>query len=188
MKPVETPVKELNVDSRMVIQRRTDGSEDFYRTWNEYRDGFGDLNNEFWLGNLNIHHITSQGLHDLRIDLEDFDGQTRFAQYKNFSQTSAQDFFRLTIGQYSGDAGDSLNTHRGYQFSARGHDLDSSAENCAEVFKGAWWFRGCVASNLNGEFLTANHSSYAQGLIWITWRGAFYSLKKTVMKIRPTQI
>ena len=33
-----------------VIQRRTDGSVDFFRPWNDYRDGFGDLNNEFWLG------------------------------------------------------------------------------------------------------------------------------------------
>ena len=35
-----------------IIQRRTDGSEIiiFYRTWNEYIDGFGDLSNGFWLG------------------------------------------------------------------------------------------------------------------------------------------
>ncbi|XP_041372734.1 ficolin-1-A-like [Gigantopelta aegis] len=87
-----------------VIQRRTDGSEDFYRTWDEYRDGFGDLNNEFWLGNTNIHRLSRQGVFDLRIDMEDFEGNRVYAQYTNFSLASEQDYFRLRVGNYSGDA------------------------------------------------------------------------------------
>ncbi|XP_037120186.1 fibrinogen C domain-containing protein 1-like [Syngnathus acus] len=33
-----------------VIQRRKDGSVDFFRGWNDYRKGFGDLAGEHWLG------------------------------------------------------------------------------------------------------------------------------------------
>ena len=59
----------------------------------------------FLLGNTNIHRITSQGYYDLKIDLEDFHGNTRYALYKNFAVSSEDDFFRLSIGAYSGDAG-----------------------------------------------------------------------------------
>ena len=33
-----------------VFQKRIDGSEDFYRGWNDYVNGFGKLDGEFWLG------------------------------------------------------------------------------------------------------------------------------------------
>lgn len=44
-----------------VLQRRLNGSVDFYRGWNDYKHGFGDLNSEFWLGNEKIHQLTNQG-------------------------------------------------------------------------------------------------------------------------------
>ena len=40
-----------------MFQRRQDGKVNFNRKWTEYRDGFGDLNGEFWLGNDHIHDI-----------------------------------------------------------------------------------------------------------------------------------
>ena len=33
-----------------VIQRRVDGSTDFYKNWNDYENGFGDLATNFYLG------------------------------------------------------------------------------------------------------------------------------------------
>ena len=43
-----------------VIQQRSNGSVNFYRGWNEYRNGFGDLQTEFWLGNEQIYQLTNQ--------------------------------------------------------------------------------------------------------------------------------
>ncbi|CAC5366590.1 unnamed protein product [Mytilus coruscus] len=35
-----------------VIQRRLDGTTDFYRNWHEYKQGFGNVNLEYWLGSI----------------------------------------------------------------------------------------------------------------------------------------
>lgn len=67
-----------------VIQRRVDGSVSFDRTWRDYRDGFGDLHSEFWLGNDHIHELSTQGDYALRIDLEDWSNKHKHAIYQRF--------------------------------------------------------------------------------------------------------
>ena len=67
-----------------VIQRRGDYGEpreDFNRNWNDYKQGFGDKNKEFWLGNDQIHELTKAGDMKLRVELEAHDGRTAWAEY-----------------------------------------------------------------------------------------------------------
>ncbi|KAL7742448.1 hypothetical protein ACLKA6_019078 [Drosophila palustris] len=58
----------------MVFLRRTDGSVNFYRNWKTYKNGFGDLDNEFFLGLDKIHKITKETSQELLVVLEDFEG------------------------------------------------------------------------------------------------------------------
>ncbi len=85
-----------------VFQRRVDGSVDFYRGWKDYKTGFGELNSEFWLGLDKIHRMTSSKSNELRIELEDFSGNTRYALYSDVSIAAEIDKYRLSIGSYSG--------------------------------------------------------------------------------------
>ena len=55
-----------------VFQRRQDGPVDFYRGWNDYKSGFGQLTSEFWLGNDKIHRLISSRPSSLRVELEDW--------------------------------------------------------------------------------------------------------------------
>ncbi|VDI41721.1 Hypothetical predicted protein [Mytilus galloprovincialis] len=51
---------------------RQDGRVDFYKGWEDYVNGFGNLKTEFWLGNDKLYKLTSNGYYELRVDLEDF--------------------------------------------------------------------------------------------------------------------
>ena len=85
-----------------VFQKRRDGSVDFFRGWNDYKNGFGNLNGEFWLGLDKIHRLTVSGGYKLRVDLEDHHGNTAFANYSSFSVTSERAKYQLSLGSYSG--------------------------------------------------------------------------------------
>ncbi|XP_076072706.1 uncharacterized protein LOC143044534 isoform X1 [Mytilus galloprovincialis] len=90
-----------------VFQRRINGTTDFFRGWEEYENGFGNLEAEFWLGNRKINELTSNGLHELRVDLTDFDGNSGYAKYSRFSVGDASTQYRLEVGGYSGNIGQS---------------------------------------------------------------------------------
>ena len=135
----------------VVIQRRTTGHTDFDRVWDEYKQGFGSLDDDFWMGNDKIHAITASGSHELRIDLR-YKGRTAFAHYDNFAVADESENYRLTIGAYDGTAGDSLSYHNGKEFTTLYNDNDSSFTNCAFHNGGGWWFGDCDEANLNGHW------------------------------------
>ncbi|CAC5394938.1 ANGPT4 [Mytilus coruscus] len=88
-----------------VIQKRLNGTTDFYRNWQEYKQGFGNVNLEHWLGNDNLHKILSAKNYKLRIDLKDWNGNAKYADYNTFVVGSEDTNYTLTISGYSGDAG-----------------------------------------------------------------------------------
>ena len=168
-----------------VFQRRQDGSEDFYRGWDDYVVGFGDLSGESWLGSDKIHRLTNGVMTTLRIDIGDFEGRTAFAQYATFRVLNSSTNYTLNVAGYSGNAGDSLAYHNGQPFSTKDRDSDSNGhDNCAIAYSGAWWYKICHESNLNGLYHSGSHASYADGVNWLTWKGHYYSLRFSEMKLR----
>lgn len=129
----------------ILIQKRFDGSENFYRNWNDYKQGFGKISQEFFVGLEKIYKLTSSQPYELLIVMEDFDNSKRYAKYDLFEIGSENEQYVLKkLGKYSGNAGDSLSYHQGSKFSTKDKDNDDHPKfNCAEKFSSAWWFKGC---------------------------------------------
>ena len=169
----------------LVIQRRMDGSVNFYRAWSDYRQGFGNPSGEFWIGLKTMHSLTQSRTYKLRIDLEDFEGNTRYAEYSTFAISDEAHGYTLSIGTYSGTAGDALTRHNNRPFLTKDHRGTGSSAPCPVRYKGAWWYRYCHHSNLNGQYLRGAHTSHADGVNWFHWKGYYYSLKTSIMMIKP---
>lgn len=180
----------INGTGWTVFQRRLEGLTNFTRGWLEYRYGFGNPYGEFWAGNDFLHLMTSQKQYILRIDLWDWQGTRRYAEYDFFEVGSEWDKYKLSVSAYQGNAGDSLSYHNGMAFSTRDADNDLHREHCAAEMKSGWWFNGCFSSNLNGVYhkgwYTSRGSSFPDGIVWFTMKESeYYSAKKVEMKLRP---
>ncbi|ROT66816.1 hypothetical protein C7M84_015123 [Penaeus vannamei] len=168
---------------RVPAARRRPSPGGLLRTWMEYARGFGSSPcREFWLGLDHIHALTSHAPAELRVDLADFEGATAYAKYSSFHVADRASDYKLTVGGYSGTAGDSMIPRQnGYGFSAKDKGLA-----CANKYFGGWWYGSpCHFSNLNGLYLSGPHDTFAVGVNWYHWKGFGYSLKTTVMMTRP---
>ncbi|XP_078617020.1 uncharacterized protein LOC144885135 [Branchiostoma floridae x Branchiostoma japonicum] len=174
-----------------VIQRRFDGSVLFNRTWDEYRDGFGTWDGEFYLGNEKIHKLTNMNKYMVRFVVTDWKGEVRWAEYDHFRIENESTNYRAHVGRVSSD-----HEHGGQfimddaQFSTFDKDNDSYEDgNCAKEMASAGWFSNCgISCNWNGRYYKTGRyeiSGAADGMWWWNWHGVSYSLKAITVKIRP---
>ncbi|XP_051716419.1 tenascin-N isoform X2 [Ctenopharyngodon idella] len=166
----------------IVFQRRNTGKLDFMKRWRDYMKGFGELKDEFWLGLEKIYELTNTPTqYEVRFDLG-LGSERTYAVYDNFKVAPSKQKFKLTIGNYKGNAGDAMTYHQGGSFSTVDSDNDIALGNCALTHQGAWWYKNCHLANLNGRFGDNRHS---MGVNWKPWKGHLQSLDFAEIKIRP---
>lgn len=87
--------------------------------------GFGSVDGEHWLGLENIYNLGKQEDYKLLVELEDWMGKKVYAAYSSFHLEPESQSYRLRLGTYQGNAGDSLTSHNGKQFTTLDHDNDA---------------------------------------------------------------
>ncbi|XP_076829070.1 angiopoietin-related protein 1b [Brachyhypopomus gauderio] len=170
-----------------VIQRRKDGSVNFFRNWESYKKGFGNIDGEHWLGLEHIYNLGKQGDYKLLVELQDWMEKKVYAAYSSFHLEPESESYRLRLGTYQGNAGDSLTSHNGKQFTTLDRDKDAFSGNCAHFHKGGWWYNACGQTNLNGVWYSGGvyRSKFQDGVFWADYGGGFYSMKSVRMLIKP---
>ncbi|XP_021346898.1 ryncolin-4-like [Mizuhopecten yessoensis] len=151
----------------IVIHNRQDGKGNFYRGWNDYKNGFGDLGGNFWIGNEIIHKLTDLGYTIMRVELEAWDESKRHIEYGTFSLADEADNYRLQATDPSGNVYNALSYHNGRQFTTFDSDNDVCGHcNCAVASQGAWWYAACVDSSLNGLYKEDLGNDIANSMLW----------------------
>ena len=146
-----------------LFQLRFNGSIDFNRDWADYKNGFGDLNSEFWLGNDKIHQLTSRGPHSFQfVFYYGIERRLSNSTYGSFQVANEADQYRLHVDQFIGGNGgnafmfisDPYNLHNNKQFSTRDKDNDVHAQggSCGQLFNSGFWFASCWRINPNGLY------------------------------------
>ncbi|XP_017010014.3 angiopoietin-related protein 7-like [Drosophila takahashii] len=172
----------------IVVLRRQDGSVDFERSWKEYKEGFGNLTGEFFIGLEKLHQLTKRQPHEVYIKIVDVHGEVRHAQYDNFKVSYEENHYHLdSVGTYSGTAGDSLSYSSGRYFTTIDRDNDGNGSNCAKSYSGGgWWYNSCSYSYLTGKFYKDGTSPSQTGINWYHYRNDYTtSFTYVEMMIKP---
>nr|XP_034338091.1 fibrinogen C domain-containing protein 1-A [Crassostrea gigas] len=168
-----------------VIQRRVNGSVDFYRNWTDYKNGFGYADHEYWIGNDMLHRLTLLKPQELRVDMERFNGEKAYAVYSSFSVGDEASKYQLQVTGYSGNAGDGLGPSNNMKFSTPDQDNDgNSGVNCATYYRSTGWFQNCYNANPNGQY-TDSEKTGRSYIEWYPWKDSYISLKSIQLMIRP---
>lgn len=180
---------ESNGGGWTVIQQRVDNSTDFYRRWEDYREGFGNFKSNIWLGLDKMHCLTDVEQCELLVTISSFSDETAKSHYNHFKVGSEDSGYRLQVKGYNhatSNGGDALEIHSGQKFTTQDQDNDMSKdENCAVKYRSAWWYNQCgFESNLNGRYYYEGTTTSSNGIVWRQFTGSMYSAKKVTMALR----
>ncbi len=137
----------------------------FDRDWNDYENGFGDLETEFWYGLREMHCLTQTDV-EMRLDLTFEDKTSIYWTYGLFTIDGAEEKYRLRIGQPVGSPGTAAQDALAYPprqilpagnpFSTKDMDNDQSSSNCAGGHGGGWWWHSCSYAPLTKPDMSWN--------------------------------
>ena len=166
-----------------IMQKRRDPHVDFYRTWAEYKKGFG-RGDTFWLGLEHIYRMTKDRQTILRIEVG-YENHTfyveRHIEYEDFSVGSESTRYRLHLGKERPNSTlpDSLREHVEGRFCVK----DSpDCKMARDYFETGWWYVGTEPTygvDLNGKMVSRVLH------IRIAWKDVEGYFTMTSMKIRP---
>ena len=140
------------------IQRRISDSVDFDRGWDDYVNGFGDVDGNYWMGLEEIHQLTTTHDVGLDIDIETFIGEPFTLKLQTFSIGNAACNYTLN---FSGESQSSdrlkvpifLEDYNNMMFSTQDRDNDIWPNNCAsDSRRGGWWYPNCGRIAPNGNY------------------------------------
>ena len=176
----------------LVFQRRFDGTENFHRFWDDYKNGFGSVYGEHWLGNEILHLLTSNGRYEFYLHGGRFNNETKHSRWDYFEVDSEENQYLLKSGAVKISGHDAMAVHWGQKFTTRDRDNDkSNRTNCAYQYsRGAFWYSGKTGGNscgdlyLNGKYFHEETAPYRKGIVWRNWITDKRSLKWTEFMIR----
>ncbi|XP_031621103.1 angiopoietin-2-like isoform X2 [Contarinia nasturtii] len=167
--------------------------ENFNRSWNDYKIGFGNLSGDFWYGNDLLHKLTYDDDMELKIVLGTWDNRSTEFRYEIFRVDSEDNRYNLFVSGFNGSdkSLDAMAYHHNQDFSTfdqqndkTGIDGRQKCCSCSQSYASGWWFNNCIEANLNGVYRFNPLNNNYVGIIWEKWLGD-YSLKSTKMMIRP---
>ncbi|XP_014768653.1 fibrinogen-like protein 1 isoform X2 [Octopus bimaculoides] len=181
-----------------VIMQRSDGSVNFNRPWNDYKNGFGNVDGEYWIGNEVIHRLTHNRTALIRIVMKSMWilGGEAHSLYRQFRIGNESSGYKLFIGGYdnSSTGGDSMTStteyckepsNNGSKFST--NDRENNPSNCSTELSGGWWFSDCGCSNLNGQYISGGSVISDNKNVGVYWDSVYrnlFGLKNSLRAVR----
>ena len=169
----------------VVIQRRQPTANvNFTRNWEDYENGFGDLDGEFWLGLKTIHELTTKVDVELMTTVRNESGPIITWTHQVFRVSGPDTYYVLNISGGQGPGYDSMAYHNGARFGT----YDSGNTHCAYTRQGGWWYKSCTTANLNGPHVRPNLPGVNKTkgrLVWYNGVGNHKYYTNAEMKIRP---
>ena len=173
------------------------GNISFNKGWVDYKNGFGHLDYDFWIGNDFLFKMTTlYNLHEsnttqLYISLVDKANAIFYIKYNNFAVFSENEKYKLHVsGHMYGTAGDSLAYHNNMKFTTKDQDNDKHpSANCAVAVNsiGGWWYNYCLEAQLSSTFkdtYDAKRHAYTPGPVWKKVHNNVDPLKSAIMMFR----
>ena len=139
----------------IVFQRRLDGRQNFQLSWVNYKNGFGNIDWEFWYGLENIRRLLAAQPRQLRLvyRTNGVEGSSQWQWFKIYDEST---YYKLELGQYdlihSTQPFDALSNANGARFSTVEEDHDTHPNNCASSYGGGFWYTNCANTYPNGWY------------------------------------